>query len=949
VGGSAVRRKVQSIVVSLLLILVTFAAFSFIFRYTPSASGVTLYVGGVGPGNFSTIQGAIDAANPRDTVFVYSGTYNENIVVDITLNLTGEDRDTTTIHGDNSGSVVDVNADWVNITGFSLMGSSPFIREDIKLNNVNNCTIVNNNLSSNAWGIYLDLSSANILKGNIVSNGCGIHLTSSDNNNISNNIITPSQTRFGIHVLYSFNNTILGNNITAGGLYLNGDQLSHYNSHKIPPTNVINEEPLYYYKDESGIIIDGIPVGQIILSNCSNMNIENLEINKTVFGIHIAYSTNIRIKGNNASENWGGIGLINSSECEIIENYVSFSGSGIYLQFSFNNDIWDNNVSIQSRGINLDGSSNNSIMNNNVSYTGIGFDLYNSYDNSIQGNIAYRNSLGIRIWHYSNNMVKNNNLSWNENGIMVRESGNNIIKSNNVLSSFIRGIIFESSSNNLVKNNNITSNDWGFYLESSSNNRIYHNNIINNTNQAYDDGNDNFWNDTYPSGGNYWSDYNGTDLNSTPTQDIPPPDGIGDTPYVIDPDSRDNYPLMGPYIQSSPPLLPPILHINVSSDGKDIVLNWEPQTIQDFDPYLIYRSTDPTSFNFSTPWVNTLSDTESGEPTPIPDRMTWNDTNAAYPGNVTNYEEQYYYVMRAFNGNGEISATSRTVGKWTKSFPEGISTFSLPLEPLEPLDTDYYTSSMNADYIKYVDSVSHTWRLHEYGDMSTNNTIMKLGEGYEVKFVSQTNFTFTGMPGAMISFDNDTGFKGFDTNSDSKNLSVSIEPGGNVTLTWQEPVSMGVGGWYEIFYTHERDGFYGILGEDYFFTRTNVNFGNNTAIHINAQALNPGKRLYYMVVPFNALGVRGTGTYSIGIWTEEYLSEYDTIGVPLKIGGNHTADWYCDNIPDTVGINFFRHDYGMWFWHSKTMPQGAFDTIIKMTEGYQISTSAVTKYTFIGI
>jgi hypothetical protein len=52
-------------------------------------------------------------------------------------------------------------------------------------------------------------------------------------------------------------------------------------------------------------------------------------------------------------------------------------------------------------------------------------------------------------------------------------------------------------------------------------------------------------------GGNYWSDYGGIDLNSTPNQDVPPPDGIGDTPYVIDADSQDNYPLMNPFITRS--------------------------------------------------------------------------------------------------------------------------------------------------------------------------------------------------------------------------------------------------------------------------------------------------------------------------------------------------------------------------------------------------------------
>jgi len=57
----------------------------------------------------------------------------------------------------------------------------------------------------------------------------------------------------------------------------------------------------------------------------------------------------------------------------------------------------------------------------------------------------------------------------------------------------------------------------------------------------------NIWDDGYPSGGNYWSDYTGVDLKSGPSQDQPGSDGIGDTAYVIDANNQDNYPLIYPY------------------------------------------------------------------------------------------------------------------------------------------------------------------------------------------------------------------------------------------------------------------------------------------------------------------------------------------------------------------------------------------------------------------
>ncbi len=77
-------------------------------------------------------------------------------------------------------------------------------------------------------------------------------------------------------------------------------------------------------------------------------------------------------------------------------------------------------------------------------------------------------------------------------------------------------------------------------------------------------------------------------------------------------------------------------------------------------------------------------------------------------------------------------------------------------------------------------------------------------------------------------------------------------------------------GWYEIYYSNTRDGFFGFLDYDYFYACPPVDFGTKTAIHFSAFARDSGMRLYYMVVPFNASGIRGSSTYSIGIWTEGY-------------------------------------------------------------------------------
>ncbi|UCE37930.1 MAG: hypothetical protein JSW00_01420 [Thermoplasmata archaeon] len=384
--------------------------------------------------------------------------------------------------------------------------------------------------------------------------------------------------------------------------------------------------------------------------------------------------------------------------------------------------------------------------------------------------------------------------------------------------------------------------------------------------------------------------------------------------------------------------LPPTLYIKAIGD--DIILNWTPLPTTGLSHYLLYRSTSQIEFDFSNVWVNTSLHNDSGV---IPLRTTWNDTGAAF--DIAH--QQYYYTIRTVFKLGEISSTSRTVGKWTKIFQKGVSTFSLPLEPLESMTIDNCLNDMNARYIKWMHPELYKWMKH--GDGCVNDTQMKLGEGYEVKFDTQTNYTFTGLPGAMVSYDDDILFSGFDPDSEAKKLNVSVEVNGSVTLTWSEPLSMSVGDWYEVYFSNTRDGFFGTPGIHHNLTCPAINFGTNTTTITGLGASDPGARLYFIVVPFNANGIRGSSTYSISVWTEEYLQGYDTFGIPLKPDVNHTADWYCDNIPDCVGINYFNNSKERWYWHSTIMPEGAFDCTLKMTEGYQVSTSGSTKFTFIGV
>jgi len=158
----------------------------------------------------------------------------------------------------------------------------------------------------------------------------------------------------------------------------------------------------------------------------------------------------------------------------------------------------------------------------------------------LEVNIALVTSEGISVYQSSNNKVAGNHVSAQTASIRVDQAHNNRISGNNATDSY-DGIEIWSSSNNSIVENNITGNSWGIRLSDSSNNRIYHNIFFNNTHQVYleNEGED-IWDDGFPSGGNYWSDYREKYPNATETDHS----GLWNTPYVLDSNNKDNYPIV---------------------------------------------------------------------------------------------------------------------------------------------------------------------------------------------------------------------------------------------------------------------------------------------------------------------------------------------------------------------------------------------------------------------
>jgi parallel beta-helix repeat protein len=167
-----------------LLLCLVFLSISATTQLNVKASPDTIRV----PQDYPTIQEGINQANPGDIIQVSSGTYNENLFINKTLTLIGEDKNNTIIIGPGRGSaVIQANLTTVNISGFTIQNGT----YGITLEKCNSSTIQENILVCNSIGIWLHYSNSNTVSDNILSDDwCGIQLCghSSKNTIILNTI-----------------------------------------------------------------------------------------------------------------------------------------------------------------------------------------------------------------------------------------------------------------------------------------------------------------------------------------------------------------------------------------------------------------------------------------------------------------------------------------------------------------------------------------------------------------------------------------------------------------------------------------------------------------------------------------------------------------------------------------------------------------------------------------
>jgi len=401
---------------------------------------------------------------------------------------------------------------------------------EISYNNIGLTYCNNNTISNNMVGNILVIGYCNntAISNNTVSNT--LYMIYSNNATISNNTVGNSFSSSsyympnGIQLIWSDNITLSGNLMLNGGIGMGGT-IDDLLSTKIDTTNLVNGKPILYYASKTGLGPKNFTnAGQVILVNCSDFIIKNLNFSRVLIGISLNYCKNITISNIVVSDiSYGGIGLAYSSKINC--SNVRISGSSSYMGY----------------GIILSYSNNSLISNNYLSNMSSGISLHFSHNNTILRNTAVNNTMyGINLMY--------------------------------------------SNYNNILKNY-FTDGYYGISLYDSNNNTIYLNNFINNSYDVSSSESTNIWNssvkiaytynnkDYFNYLGNYWDNYTGNDANN---------DGIGDTSYIIYEDIEDNYPLMEPFENY---LIPPaaadttapaaISDLTTSNPTENsVILNW---------------------------------------------------------------------------------------------------------------------------------------------------------------------------------------------------------------------------------------------------------------------------------------------------------------------------------------------------------------------------------------
>jgi nitrous oxidase accessory protein len=534
------RRKWLAIGIILLFIGVTIAPSMAQDTEKQSSRGNWLYVGGSGSGNYTKIQDAIDNASDGDTIFVFSGLYRENVVVNKQLHLEGiqSNESTPVVFGGDDGSPMAIYNDSCVIENFSLyngdgggLQSAVLIYSDFNM--IKNCylyhtgtcvyfrggsnnIITNNDMTGLGWkGIRLrdchdnriannsihdfleeamdfDNASSNRINGNIFNNSRGIEVDGSSVKNIfENNSMMNLQ--YGLHLISAPDTVVKGNAIDAGLLVAGSkDNLLSYTISE----NTNHGKPLLYYKNLDSVSVPS-ETGQIFLVNCSHFLIQNnndrdgrlflyfssnntIKENTAFDLIHLTFCADTIISMNSLEDGGGGIVVDSSNRTWITQNTIANQNEGIAIAYGASNLVEGNHIYNNNHGIVIKEKANVRISSNTIENSrDSGIMLFRAGVVTIDNNTLRNGKIGVEI-DYSTGNLETNTIQNFSYGVCISGSYSNTLSNNTIDHNKNIGIELSGTRTCTISNNIIDASVTGILLSSSTQDEIFSNQIQNN-------------------------------------------------------------------------------------------------------------------------------------------------------------------------------------------------------------------------------------------------------------------------------------------------------------------------------------------------------------------------------------------------------------------------------------------------------------------------------------
>jgi parallel beta-helix repeat protein len=511
---------------------------------------------------YITADGSVEGTSTilrSDNVYTFTSDLEEASFVIDASNIVLDGADFTL-----QGEIYKINGDNVEVKNLKI--KSPATAIEIF---GSDCKITDNEIQAEGKGIRIRESDNNVISGNKINVEieAGIAFESSSHNEVTANSISSSVMQGSVDLSNSDYNTFSRNTLYFVSLYkssrnvfdennlpegislrnksnynkITGNSITDFN--KLTETNILSSGSISLERCEGNIISSNTlsNSGGIFLDTSSNNVLRNNSVESAAgIGFEVsgapqpALSSFINdIDDSNTINDKKIYYLINETDVTI--NPSTYPNIG-YLALVNCSRMTVEDVHLNVHGLLLAWTSNSKITNNDISNTyGDGMILNYASNNQITKNSVNSNSgAGIRLSYANQNTVSGNNIAGNQMGIY-----------------FLR-----LADNNTITENNIADQDVGISFHTSSGNLIYHNNFVNNTKQVYDVSwdalgqgspgvplpSENIWDNGYPNGGSYWSNYADQYPDAKEREDS----GIWATSYIIDENNQDRYPLLNP-------------------------------------------------------------------------------------------------------------------------------------------------------------------------------------------------------------------------------------------------------------------------------------------------------------------------------------------------------------------------------------------------------------------